>query len=60
MPWYGYLISELLNLNKTKPDMKEWQSVIKKLETMNHEVTIGIIAKYALACCLAQRHKGRV
>lgn len=41
------VISQLLNLNKTKPDMKEWYSVIEKFETIKEEVTVGIIAKYA-------------
>ncbi|WDA53992.1 CTP synthase [Spiroplasma endosymbiont of Panzeria rudis] len=41
------VVSELLKLNKTKPDMSEWHAIVKKLDNINQEVTVGIVAKYS-------------
>lgn len=41
------VISDLLKLNKTKPDMLEWHAIANKLDNFNQEVNIGIIAKYS-------------
>ena len=42
----GNLILDKLSLKKRNPELKYWNSIIKRIKSPDHEVTIGMVGKY--------------
>lgn len=42
----GNRIVKLLRLQKNKPDLAEWKSLIARIKNLKHNVRIGIVGKY--------------
>ncbi len=42
----GEELLEALSLKSRKPELKDWENLVKKFKGLNEEVTIGIVGKY--------------
>jgi CTP synthase len=43
----GKLITKKLNLPEKEPDLREWRAMVDRIINPMHEITIGIVGKYA-------------